>query len=181
MPCSSVRNSSRNARFERPNSAMSAHVSPPQRTVQSAISRISCSAWRLALPVRGSSSSSNTASISSMAPSLPVQAPPRRIPHPPSAQAFSSKCNSPGKPPPPPTRLTKPRATPKLPSMLILSPDGRGFAFDPLLLLLLALLIEPWVGWAADLLFTVPHPVRIIGRVIGVLDRKLNRSERSEV
>jgi len=57
------------------------------------------------------------------------------------------------------------------------SADG----FDPLALLLIALIVEGYVG-AAEVLFRfVPHPVRLLGHLIGWLDLKLNRENRSEV
>ncbi len=51
--------------------------------------------------------------------------------------------------------------------------------FDPLVLLLLAMAIEAYVGEAQFLFRFVRHPVVIIGNLIGALDRKLNREKRS--
>jgi len=57
--------------------------------------------------------------------------------------------------------------------------DGRGF--DPLVLLLLALLFEAYVGEMRSLFRAVRHPVRIIGDMVGFFDRRLNREQRSEM
>ena len=56
--------------------------------------------------------------------------------------------------------------------------DGGG-GFDPLVLLLLALVVEAYVGEAKTFFKAVPHPVRVIGTLIGFFDRKLNRESRS--
>ena len=56
--------------------------------------------------------------------------------------------------------------------------DGGG-GFDPLVLLLLALVVEAYVGEAKTYFKAVPHPVRVIGTLIGFFDRKLNRESRS--
>jgi len=57
--------------------------------------------------------------------------------------------------------------------------DGRGF--DPLVLLLLALVFEAYVGEMRSLFRTVRHPVRIIGDIVGFFDARLNREHRSEM
>jgi len=64
--------------------------------------------------------------------------------------------------------------------MLIFNMTGAG-GFDPLVLLLLALIVEAYVGEARFVFKAVRHPVRIIGDAIGFFDRKLNRADRSEV
>ena len=64
--------------------------------------------------------------------------------------------------------------------MLIFNMTGEG-GFDPLVLLLLALVVEAYVGEAKTFFKAVPHPVRVIGTLIGFFDRKLNREDRSEV
>jgi len=51
--------------------------------------------------------------------------------------------------------------------------------YHPLLLLLAALALEPLVGEARGPLARLPHPVRLLGWLIGALDRKLNRESRS--
>src|SRR5450830_1146755 len=90
-PCSSLRNSCKNSSFDRPNSAMSAQVSPPLSSVQNPITRISCSSCRFAFPVRGSSKSSKISSNSSMAPHPPLSVPFGRIlPTPPAQYIFSN-------------------------------------------------------------------------------------------
>lgn len=58
---------------------------------------------------------------------------------------------------------------------------GSGTGLEPLLLLLFALMIEAYVGGARFIFRFVPHPVVLIGRLIGVLDRKLNREKRSNM
>ena len=58
---------------------------------------------------------------------------------------------------------------------------GSGTGLEPLLLLLFALLIEAYIGEARFVFRFVPHPVVLIGRLIGVLDRKLNREKRSNM
>ncbi|MCH7936493.1 MAG: cobalamin biosynthesis protein CobD [Proteobacteria bacterium] len=62
--------------------------------------------------------------------------------------------------------------------MLTFGMTGGG-GFDPLVLLLLALVVEAYVGEAKIFFKAVPHPVRVIGNLIGFLDRKLNRENRS--
>lgn len=52
--------------------------------------------------------------------------------------------------------------------------------FDPLVLLLFALLVEAYIGEARRVFKVVRHPVRIIGDLIGFFERKLNRESRSE-
>ncbi len=63
--------------------------------------------------------------------------------------------------------------------MLTFGMTGGG-GFDPLVLLLMALVVEAYVGEAQFLFKSVPHPVRMIGGVVGFLDRKLNRENRSQ-
>src|ERR1035437_2642589 len=90
-PCSNPRNFFKNSSFDRPNSAMSAQVSPPLSSVQNPITRISCSSCRFAFPVRGSSKSSKISSNSSMAPHPPLSVPFGRIlPTPPAQYIFSN-------------------------------------------------------------------------------------------
>ena len=64
--------------------------------------------------------------------------------------------------------------------MLTFGMTGGG-GFDPLVLLLLALIVEAYVGEARFIFKAVRHPVKIIGDGIGFFDRKLNREDRSEV
>lgn len=58
---------------------------------------------------------------------------------------------------------------------------GSGPGFDPLILLLLALAVEAYVGEARFLFKVVPHPRRLIGGAAATLERKLNREHRSQV
>ena len=51
---------------------------------------------------------------------------------------------------------------------------------DPLILLMLALLLDGCVGDPPGLYRVVPHPVALMGRAIGALERRLNRESRSE-
>jgi adenosylcobinamide-phosphate synthase len=58
---------------------------------------------------------------------------------------------------------------------------GSGPGFDPLILLLIAIAIEAYVGEIRFLFKVVPHPVRIIDTLARTLDRKLNREHRSDM
>ncbi len=64
--------------------------------------------------------------------------------------------------------------------MLTFGMAGGGGGFDPLVLLLVAIVVEAYVGKGWGLFKAVPHPVSIIGNVVGFLDRKLNREHRKE-
>ena len=57
---------------------------------------------------------------------------------------------------------------------------GGAHGFDPLVLLLTALILEAYVGEARFLFKRMRHPVALTGALIGYLDRKLNRETRSE-
>lgn len=57
---------------------------------------------------------------------------------------------------------------------------GQPAPFDPLLLLLAALLIDATVGGGRFLFGLIPHPVAIIGTAVEWLERKLNRPQRPE-
>lgn len=59
--------------------------------------------------------------------------------------------------------------------------DSGPQAFDPLILLLLALMIDAYVGDAPWLFRRIKHPVALIGDLIAFLDDKLNREKRSEM
>ncbi len=63
--------------------------------------------------------------------------------------------------------------------MFIFGFGDSGGTIDPLLILLLALAMEACVGEASFLFQTALHPVRVIGGLIGCLDRGLNRERRS--
>lgn len=56
-----------------------------------------------------------------------------------------------------------------------------GAAFDPLVLLLLALVLDAAVGGMGPVFKVLPHPVQVLGKLIGWLDNKLNRAHRSAV
>jgi adenosylcobinamide-phosphate synthase len=62
--------------------------------------------------------------------------------------------------------------------MLIFGPDG-GQTLDPIIVLLLALVAEPWLSGLAARLLPVAHPVRLMGRLIEALERRLNRADRT--
>ncbi len=66
-------------------------------------------------------------------------------------------------------------------AMVTLGLVGADAAFDPLILLLLALAIEGYIGEARFIWSRVAHPVVLIGRLIGFLDDKLNRERRPEL
>ena len=60
-----------------------------------------------------------------------------------------------------------------------LQPWSAELPFHPLLLLA-ALALEPLLGEARGPVARLPHPVRVVGQLIGLFDRKLNRDDRSE-
>jgi adenosylcobinamide-phosphate synthase len=65
--------------------------------------------------------------------------------------------------------------------MLATGPLGvGGSGANDALILLLALFIEAIVGDLGPLFRAVPHPVAAFGRLVGALDRRLNRDSRSE-
>ncbi len=53
--------------------------------------------------------------------------------------------------------------------------------FDPLLLLLFALVLDAALGAMGPVFKVLPHPVAVLGHLIGWFDRKLNRSYRSNM
>jgi adenosylcobinamide-phosphate synthase len=55
-----------------------------------------------------------------------------------------------------------------------------AMAPDGLMLLFMAIAVDAALGEMGPLFRLLPHPVVVIGRLIGVLDRRLNRPERSE-
>lgn len=55
-----------------------------------------------------------------------------------------------------------------------------GSPFDPLIILLLGLVLDALVGDMPALFHVVPHPVAVVGRLIGFLDRRLNRETRDD-
>jgi adenosylcobinamide-phosphate synthase len=65
--------------------------------------------------------------------------------------------------------------------MVTLGLVGADAPFDPLFLLLIAIAVEGYVGEAAFVFRHVPHPIRIIGGLIGFFDDKLNREKRPEM
>lgn len=54
-------------------------------------------------------------------------------------------------------------------------------AFDPLILLVLALVLDAAMGGMRLIFKVIPHPVVVIGHVIGWFDKKLNRANRSQM
>ncbi len=64
--------------------------------------------------------------------------------------------------------------------MLLYPLIGQPAPYDPLLLLLAALLIDGMIGGGRFAFGLIPHPVAIIGGIVGWLERKLNRPQRSE-
>jgi adenosylcobinamide-phosphate synthase len=64
--------------------------------------------------------------------------------------------------------------------MLSFGLDGQGGVLDPLVILLLAMVLDAAIGEVGGPFRRIPHPVRIIGNLIGFLDRRLNRENRSE-
>ena len=63
--------------------------------------------------------------------------------------------------------------------MLNFGLDGSDGVLDPLVILLIAMVLDAAVGEVGGLFRRVPHPVRIIGNLIGFLDGRLNRETRS--
>lgn len=63
--------------------------------------------------------------------------------------------------------------------MLLLGPAAFDLLATPLLLLAAAFTLESFFGKAYGPLARLPHPVRIIGGLVDVLDRKLNRPQRA--
>ncbi len=64
--------------------------------------------------------------------------------------------------------------------MLTFGLDGRAPVVDPLIILLLAMILDAAIGTAVGPFRRLPHPVQIVGRLIGFLDARLNRESRSE-
>ncbi len=64
--------------------------------------------------------------------------------------------------------------------MFIFGLAGNTHGFDPLILLLIAMIVEAAIGDAALPFKWVPHPVVLIGRLVDWFDRKLNRENRPE-
>ena len=58
---------------------------------------------------------------------------------------------------------------------------GGEHAFDPLILLLLAIFFDAYVGDMPGLMRFVKHPVVLIGDLINFFDQKLNREKRGSV
>lgn len=65
--------------------------------------------------------------------------------------------------------------------MVTLGLAGADARFDPLILLLVAMCVEAYVGDAAFIFRRVRHPIALIGAMIGFLDDKLNRAIRPEL
>jgi adenosylcobinamide-phosphate synthase len=63
--------------------------------------------------------------------------------------------------------------------MLSFGLDGSHGVLDPLVILLIAMVLDAVVGEVGGPFRRVPHPVRIIGNLIGFLDGRLNRKNRS--
>ena len=65
--------------------------------------------------------------------------------------------------------------------MVTLGFAGAEAPFDPLILLILAMGIEAYLGEAAFIFRYVKHPIAVIGSLIGFLDDKLNREKRPQI
>ena len=57
---------------------------------------------------------------------------------------------------------------------------GENQPFDPLVLLILAIILDAILGDMAFLFKIIKHPIVIIGKIINFLDQKLNRKKRGE-
>ncbi|NQW01292.1 MAG: cobalamin biosynthesis protein, partial [Rhodospirillales bacterium] len=58
---------------------------------------------------------------------------------------------------------------------------GSEQAFDPLILLILAIFFDGYVGEMRGLMRFIKHPVALIGDLVDFLDRKLNRDKRGDM
>jgi adenosylcobinamide-phosphate synthase len=58
--------------------------------------------------------------------------------------------------------------------------DG-GEGFDPLILLVVALFLDAYLGDTRMIFRFIKHPVEVIGAMVGFLDRRLNRERRGEM
>ena len=58
---------------------------------------------------------------------------------------------------------------------------GQNQNFDPLLLLIIAIILDALFGDLKVLFRFIDHPVILIGKVISIFDRKLNREKRNEL
>lgn len=65
--------------------------------------------------------------------------------------------------------------------MVTLGFAGATAPFDPLILLIIAMGIEAYLGEAAFIWRRIKHPVAIIGSLIGFFDDKLNRPKRPQI
>ncbi len=68
----------------------------------------------------------------------------------------------------------------KLALMLTFGDIGGTREFDPLIFLLFALAADAYLGGFPLIFRWIRHPVSVLGDLIGVLDRKLNRESRSQ-
>ena len=65
--------------------------------------------------------------------------------------------------------------------MLIFSEIGGSRPFDPLILLIFAIIFDACIGDMKFLFRVIIHPITLIGSLISFLDEKLNRSKRGEI
>ncbi|WNJ99873.1 adenosylcobinamide-phosphate synthase CbiB [Thalassospiraceae bacterium LMO-JJ14] len=65
--------------------------------------------------------------------------------------------------------------------MVTLGLAGATSPFDPLILLIIAMGIEAYVGEAAFVFKRIKHPIALIGDLIGFFDDKLNRPKRPQL
>ena len=66
-----------------------------------------------------------------------------------------------------------------LPAMFTFGMTGDIHGFDPLVLLLVAMIVEAYIGEARFVFDRVKHPVALIGGLVEFLENKLNREKRS--
>ena len=64
------------------------------------------------------------------------------------------------------------------PAMFTFGLTGDVHGFDPMVLLMMAMVMDAYIGEARLLFKVIPHPIVVIGRLITWLDRKLNREHR---
>ncbi len=65
--------------------------------------------------------------------------------------------------------------------MFIFGSLDANAAFDPFILLILALILDAAVGAMGPIFRILPHPVVLIGKIIDWFDRKLNRDNRGQM
>ncbi len=76
--------------------------------------------------------------------------------------------------------MTKAKRPPKLPAMFTFGLSGGANGLDPLALMLIAMILDALIGGVRIMPGLMPHPVEIIGALVDLLDRRLNRAHRTQ-